>query len=614
MKKINLLIVMLLCLSVIVLSGCAPGAIVNGYNVSEQTKVSAGSFASIPYNSTTNPGKTWYQYSGPYWSASSPTGTAFSHTQYLHLSNFGFNIPSNAVITGVMLQFTSVSSAVNPTTGYDNAIYLSNSGVPISTNMKKTGALFDNGYSASEPLLSYGGYNNLWGTNLTPAMINSPSFGLMLAFGVNIDPSLTSSVSIRRFNYSSSVSGPSGLTVYYYVPAAACVPTTCAAQGKNCGSISNGCGGTLTCGSCAVGTVCNNNVCASGTQCTNDCTTSGSKQCSGSSVQTCGNFDTDTCLEWGNTTACGTGTTCSSGVCISTTVNPIIGNGTGLKAEYYGYSDLTDIRVAKVDSKIDFGAWVSDASPIPNVPGKYWSVRWTGQVQPKYSGTYYFSTVTDDGARLYINGQLVIDKWINQGATRWNSTGIAMTAGQKYDIKMEYYQAGYSQSAKLYWWSAQNTYEIIPTTQLYPAAITQICTAGAKTCGGTGTTKVCNLDGLSYTATVCASGLTCSVSTSTCVQCTTNSQCNDKNDCTVDSCNSGFCTNNMPDKYCGKTCEIYEKLDNGKCNIDYNVLTTTEGFKAYYEKNIFSFYVFSLSIIAIIAGLVWLIAKAAKKK
>src|SRR5207247_793303 len=29
-----------------------------------------------------------------------------------------------------------------------------------------------------------------------------------------------------------------------------CVPTTCAAQGVSCGTISNGCGGTLDCGTC----------------------------------------------------------------------------------------------------------------------------------------------------------------------------------------------------------------------------------------------------------------------------------------------------------------------------------------------------------------------------
>ncbi len=41
-----------------------------------------------------------------------------------------------------------------------------------------------------------------------------------------------------------------------------CTPTTCAAQGKTCGTISNGCGGTLQCGTCSAGYVCTtSNVC-----------------------------------------------------------------------------------------------------------------------------------------------------------------------------------------------------------------------------------------------------------------------------------------------------------------------------------------------------------------
>jgi hypothetical protein len=40
-----------------------------------------------------------------------------------------------------------------------------------------------------------------------------------------------------------------------------CTPTTCAAQGTNCGTISNGCGGTLDCGLCLPGVMCVNNVC-----------------------------------------------------------------------------------------------------------------------------------------------------------------------------------------------------------------------------------------------------------------------------------------------------------------------------------------------------------------
>ncbi|WP_375768928.1 Ig-like domain-containing protein [Archangium gephyra] len=41
-----------------------------------------------------------------------------------------------------------------------------------------------------------------------------------------------------------------------------CMPTTCAALGATCGTVSNGCGGTLSCGTCAEGERCTNNACA----------------------------------------------------------------------------------------------------------------------------------------------------------------------------------------------------------------------------------------------------------------------------------------------------------------------------------------------------------------
>ena len=35
--------------------------------------------------------------------------------------------------------------------------------------------------------------------------------------------------------------------------------------------------------------------------------------------------------------------------------------------------------------------------------------RWQGQVQPQYSETYYFDVTADDGVKLWVNGQLLLD-------------------------------------------------------------------------------------------------------------------------------------------------------------------------------------------------------------
>lgn len=45
------------------------------------------------------------------------------------------------------------------------------------------------------------------------------------------------------------------------------------------------------------------------------------------------------------------------------------------------------------------------------------TMRWEGKVEPLYTQTYTFYTVTDDGVRLWVNGWLVIDKWQDRGPT-----------------------------------------------------------------------------------------------------------------------------------------------------------------------------------------------------
>jgi len=88
-------------------------------------------------------------------------------------------------------------------------------------------------------------------------------------------------------------------------------------------------------------------------------------------------------------------------------------------------------------------------------------------VQPLYSQAYTFYTTTDDGTRLWVNGQLLVDKWVNQSVTEWSGT-IALTANQKYPILMEYFENTGNAVAKLSWSSTNQVKEFIPFTQLYP--------------------------------------------------------------------------------------------------------------------------------------------------
>ncbi|MDQ6631973.1 MAG: PA14 domain-containing protein, partial [Verrucomicrobiota bacterium] len=74
-----------------------------------------------------------------------------------------------------------------------------------------------------------------------------------------------------------------------------------------------------------------------------------------------------------------------------------------------------------------------------------------------------------DGVRLWVDNQLLIDKWIVQGGVEWTGN-LALTAYRKYDIKMEYYENLGAASAQLLWSSPTTAKSIIPQTQLYSGA------------------------------------------------------------------------------------------------------------------------------------------------
>lgn len=100
--------------------------------------------------------------------------------------------------------------------------------------------------------------------------------------------------------------------------------------------------------------------------------------------------------------------------------------------------------------------------------GGLWSARWTGQILPQYSETYTIDFRSDDSAKVWVNGVLLIDRWASQGATDYLNT-INLQAGTLYDIQIEYFNNGGNSEARLYWWSPSQVKQIIPQGRLFPA-------------------------------------------------------------------------------------------------------------------------------------------------
>lgn len=140
--------------------------------------------------------------------------------------------------------------------------------------------------------------------------------------------------------------------------------------------------------------------------------------------------------------------------------------GTGLYGEYFDNKDLSNRKLTRIDATINFD-WGS-GSPAALIGADTFSVRWTGWVEASSSGSYGFHTSSDDGVRLWINNQLIIDNWTDHGAIE-NSSTIILTAGQKYGIKLEYYENGGAAVIKLLWTPPGSAKQIIPQERLYPS-------------------------------------------------------------------------------------------------------------------------------------------------
>jgi glucose/arabinose dehydrogenase len=147
------------------------------------------------------------------------------------------------------------------------------------------------------------------------------------------------------------------------------------------------------------------------------------------------------------------------------------GTGTGLLGQYFDNQDFTNLKFTRTDRTLNFN-WGRGA-PASSMEADTFSVRWTGRVEPRYSETYTFESTTDDGVRVWVNGQPIIDRFVDQPATA--ATGqITLQAGQKYDIRVDYYENGGDALARLAWSSPSQSKQIIPTSQLYNTLAPQL--------------------------------------------------------------------------------------------------------------------------------------------
>lgn len=160
------------------------------------------------------------------------------------------------------------------------------------------------------------------------------------------------------------------------------------------------------------------------------------------------------------------------------TPNEVQAVGTGLLASYYNTINFTNVVFTRLDPQINF-SWLLN-SPGNGVNAERFSVRWTGKIQPLTSESYIFYTTSDDGVRLWVNNQLIINNWTDHAETENRGT-VALQAGQLYDIRMEFYDREEGATAILEWSSTSTGRQVVPQSQLFPLVSP---TAGGATVGG----------------------------------------------------------------------------------------------------------------------------------
>src|SRR5690349_4899461 len=99
--------------------------------------------------------------------------------------------------------------------------------------------------------------------------------------------------------------------------------------------------------------------------------------------------------------------------------------GNGLTGQYFHNENFTGLAVERIEA-VNFN-WGS-ASPAPGLDADTYSVRWTGQIQAQYSQSYTFFVTSNQGMRMWIDGQLLIDNWTPHN-TETNSASIDLVAG-----------------------------------------------------------------------------------------------------------------------------------------------------------------------------------------
>ncbi len=121
----------------------------------------------------------------------------------------------------------------------------------------------------------------------------------------------------------------------------------------------------------------------------------------------------------------------------------------GLTAQYFnGIEFGNNPTLQRIDKTINFHWTIS--TPDQAINPEFFCAKWTGNIKAPKTGTYKIGLSGNDGFKLYINNQLIINNWDKQ-SFHTSLVDYNFTAGNNYPIRVEFKEPNGNSTIKLIW-------------------------------------------------------------------------------------------------------------------------------------------------------------------
>src|SRR3954468_2728791 len=144
----------------------------------------------------------------------------------------------------------------------------------------------------------------------------------------------------------------------------------------------------------------------------------------------------------------------------------------GLKGEYFkmsapGARDFAQLGGVLLDPNIDLPGLAGTFESLTG-QSEHTTARWTGKLTAPTTSDYTFHLIGDNGFRLFLDGQPVIDHWVGDWDVEQHSQPVHLAAGEAHDFKLELFQDVGGANAFLRWSTPDLAKQIVPESAFTP--------------------------------------------------------------------------------------------------------------------------------------------------